>query len=180
MICPVCDRTNAKICGRCYRCKDGDDPCCSCKEQESGVRSQESEETVPNSESQTPNPGPRADVITLCGALVWAYDPKKLIQEPPAPKGIVLIEHLNRERRWITRCDAWCHESTGGPCACLCGGKFHGITEKSERWNNLIVDVGPSLVARYKNIGVDVSGLEIEIEKQNSGARIQEPVGGDV
>ena len=36
-----------------------------------------------------------------------------------------IMTHGNR------RCDAVCHKATGETCACICGGKYHGSSNKN-------------------------------------------------
>lgn len=105
----------------------------------------------------------------FCGSIFWP----KGQDEPPAPTGILMIETINRERRWYYRCDGDCHNSTG-LCKCICGGAFHGITESSEAWDAAVRKYGPKLVAQFKCSSVNVSGLEREIAKlENRNSKLE-------
>jgi len=100
------------------------------------------------------------ELITNCPTVrTWFAD-----QEPPAPAGIVLIEHIQPRRRWIIRCDANCHNSTADICSCLCDGKFHGLGEGTPAFDEAIRKHGLAMIAKWGSIGIDVSGLQREID----------------
>jgi hypothetical protein len=67
----------------------------------------------------------------------------------------------------VMRCAAHCHNSTETLefCRCLCDGKFHGLKEGSPEFAYAIGRYGPSLIEKWKGIGVDVTGLEKELER---------------
>lgn len=88
--------------------------------------------------------------------------------------GTVLLAHASKVHlRWHMRCDFFCHQSTlpVSQCNCLCGGAFHGLGEGTPGFAYALGQHGARLVAKWKGLGIDVSGLENEMAKMESGVR---------
>ena len=80
---------------------------------------------------------------------------------------MILIK-LSRKRAdglgafWSLQCDAHCHSSRDPveACHCICEGAFHGLGEGTEAFKAAIAQHGARLVSKWKDLGVDVTGLE--------------------
>ena len=78
-----------------------------------------------------------------------------------APSGVTLMVLVSQHHpTWTTVCDGRCHDSKTPVCICLCGGRFHGLQSGSAKLADAIGQHGPGLVKRWKDLGVDCSGLE--------------------
>lgn len=162
-LCGNCDEY-APLCPVCGHCVE---KCCNCQmkveSRESRVESRKSE--ITNQKSEAPPDAPVSDEPPVCShILVWEKN-----QEPPTAVGVTLIEHILSDRRWLERCDGNCHLAIPEVlCQCICDGAFHGKAwegYESEKWKRAILEAGPGMIAKWKPLGLDVSGLEKELGK---------------
>ncbi len=138
--CPQCEDQYRALCQTCALCQEH----CQCEKSKI--------------ENQTPPD------------LLWAEVPATVStcqsDQPVPPSGITLMAVVSKHHpTWTTVCDGRCHDSTAPVCICLCQGAFHGLKTGSTKLAAMIKQHGPVLVKRWKELGVDCSGLEAEIKK---------------
>ena len=138
--CSICDNDNYHaLCAKCGNCQDH----CTCQV------------------AQPSDP-------EVCGTSS-ANDIEKCINPGRPEAGIVLLMQVSkRHPKWgHICCDSFCHQSTlpVAQCDCLCGGAFHGLVEGSAKFTYAIGVHGARLVAKWKDLGVDTSGLEKEMQR---------------
>ncbi len=136
--CPQCEDRYRALCATCALCQEH----CGCEKLETG-----------NSKLETRN---SEDVhFSTCQS-----------ERTAAPSGITLMVIVSKHHpTWTTVCDGRCHDSVAPVCICLCQGAFHGLKSGSAKLAYAIGQHGPGLVKRWKELGVDCSGLEAEIKK---------------